>query len=80
MKLLLAAYLVMLQEGQVRRRRGERLRESGEGGGWLTGIGLLLSVTEGWRGYSLFQGVMSVRVDLEGETLSLFVSSHCSRV
>ena len=37
MKLLLAAYLVMLQEGQVRRRRGERLSESGEGGGWLTG-------------------------------------------
>ena len=28
--------------------------------------------------YSRDQGVMRVRVDLEGETLSLLVSSHCS--
>ena len=42
------------------------------------GIGVLLSVTVGWELYSIFQGVKRVSVDLVGETLSLFVLSHCS--
>ena len=35
-------------------------------------------VTIGCWLYSRDQGVMRVRVDLEGETLSLLLSSHCS--
>ena len=41
---------------------------------------MLLSVTVGWSEYSWFHGVMSVSVDLVGETLSLFVWSHSSSV
>ena len=41
---------------------------------------MLLSVTVGGAEYSWFQGVMSVSVDLVGETLSLFVRSHSSSV
>ena len=44
------------------------------------GIGVLLRVTVGCVVYSLFHGVMSVMVDLVGETFSLLISSHCSRV
>ena len=42
------------------------------------GMGVLLRVMLGCALYSAFQGVKRVRVDFVGETLSLFVSSHCS--
>ena len=44
------------------------------------GIGVLLSVMVGCVVYSWDQGVMSVSVDLDVETLSRFVWSHISSV
>ena len=46
----------------------------------MQGMGVILGVTVGCVEYSWFQGVMSVSVDLVGETLSLFVWSHSSGV